>query len=146
MLETVYQVQSIKQVITEERKQFNKIGSPEDVLAVTEDIKDEDREIFLVIVLNTSNNVVAVHRNTVGTLGASLAHPREVFKTAILNNASSIILAHNHPGNSTEPSQDDIEVTDRMRGAGTILGIPLLDHMIVTPTNGYTSLKEQGYL
>lgn len=96
--------------------------------------------------LNTKNNVVAVHRCHVGSLNASLVHPREVFKSAILNNAASVIVAHQHPSVDISPSKEDINVTKRLVEAGKLLGIEVLDHLVVNSDNSFTSLKERGYI
>ena len=81
----------------------------------------------------------------VGSLNASVVHPRETFKAAILNNAASIIVAHQHPSGDSSPSQEDIHVTKRLKDAGQIIGIEVLDHLIVG-RNQFTSLKEKGYV
>lgn len=82
--------------------------------------------------LNTKNNVIVVHRCHVGSLNASLVHPRDVFKSAILNNAASVIVAHQHPSGDITPSMEDINVTRRLVEAGTLLGIEVLDHLVVS--------------
>ena len=89
---------------------------------------------------------MGLHRAHVGSLNASIVHPREVMKCAILNNAASIIVGHNHPSGDPTPSREDIEVTKRLAEAGKILGIDVLDHVIVTYTGKNVSLKEKGYL
>ena len=82
---------------------------------------------------------------SVGTLNKAIVHPREVFKTAILSNAASIMAFHNHPSGETTPSQQDIQLTNRLYEAGELLGIKLLDHLIIGDGT-FTSLKEKGYL
>ena len=82
---------------------------------------------------------------SVGTLNKASVHPREVFKTAILSNAASIMAFHNHPSGETTPSQQDIQLTNRLYEAGELLGIKLLDHLIIGDGT-FTSLKEKGYL
>ncbi len=94
--------------------------------------------------LNTRNNVVAVHRCHVGSLNASLVHPREVFKSAILNNAASVIVAHQHPSDDLLPSKADTMMTDRMNKLCELMGIPLIDHVIVGGDNReFFSFKEK---
>lgn len=147
-LEMVKEIVKVKQVVIEGETPREKITSPDDGARIaTKYIGDEDREVFLVLVLNTKNQVNAVHRCHIGSINASIVHPREVFKASILNNGASIIVAHNHPSYNSEPSREDIQVTKRLKEAGEILGIEVLDHLIVTdnPRN-YTSLKEKGYL
>jgi len=145
-MEKVYEVVSIKQVVRE-LEGVHTVRSPEDAAELAHQlIGDEDREVFLVMCLNTKNNVVAVHKAHIGSLNASIVHPRDVYKSAILNNAASIIVSHNHPSSNFSPSPEDIEVTERLQQAGKILGIDLLDHVIVTPNpNKFLSLKEKGY-
>lgn len=95
-METIYEVVRIKQVVRE-LEGVETVRSPQDVAKLAFDfIGDEDREVFLVMCLNTKNNVIAVHRAHIGSINASIVHPREIMKTAILNNAASIVVAHNH--------------------------------------------------
>ena len=122
------------------------IRSPRDVSKLAINIiGDEDREVFLVMGLNIKNEVVAVHRCHIGSLNASIVSPREIFKMAILNNCGAIIVAHNHPSNNCSPSKEDLDVTKRLVECGSIMGIDLLDHLIVSE-NSFISLKEKGYI
>jgi DNA repair protein RadC len=121
------------------------ISSPADVERLLRGrIGNLDRENFVVVLLNTKNEVIETSTVSVGTLGASLVHPREVFKPAIRASAASVILAHNHPSGKVEPSREDHEVTRRFGEAAGILGIEVLDHVIVG--DGYYSMKEHGML
>lgn len=148
-LKPIFEVVRIKQVIRKLEEPFTTytIRSPQDAkeLAIAQ-IGDEDREVFLVMMLNTKNQVIGLHRAHVGSLNASIVHPREVMKPAILNNAASIIVSHQHPSGNPSPSREDIEVTKRLVDAGQILGIEVLDHVIVSYTGEYVSLKEKGYM
>ncbi len=83
-------------------------------------------------------------RVSTGTMTSSIIHPREVFKTALLSSATSLLLLHNHPSGDPTPSCEDILITEKLKGAGEIMGIALLDHVIIG--DGYVSLKEKGYL
>lgn len=89
-----------------------------------------DQEQLVVACLDTKHRVQCVVKVTVGTLDASLVHPREIFKPAIIEGAAAILLSHNHPSGDTEPSREDIQVTDRITEAGKLLGISVLDHII----------------
>lgn len=109
-----------------------------------ERIGKEKKEHFTIICLDTRNNLI-VDDISIGTLNASLVHPREVFKKAILNNSSHVILAHNHPSGDPSPSGDDITTTKRLVESGKILGIAVTDHVIVTQNN-FVSLREQGFI
>jgi DNA repair protein RadC len=108
-------------------------------------LADLDREHFVVLALDARNRPIGAHTVSVGTLSASLVHPREVFKFAILANASSLILAHNHPSGDTAPSQDDIELTRRLVQAGELIGIQVLDHLVIGDGD-FFSLKEQNLM
>jgi DNA repair protein RadC len=121
------------------------ISSPADVERLLRGrITNLDRENFVVVLLNTKNEVIETSTVSVGTLGASLVHPREVFKPAVRASAASVILVHNHPSGKVEPSREDREVTRRLGEAAGILGIEVLDHVIVG--DGYFSMKEHGML
>jgi DNA repair protein RadC len=104
-----------------------------------------DREHFWRIDLDARSRVLGYEVVSVGTISASLVHPREVFKGAILNNAAAIIIAHNHPSQDVSPSAEDKEATRRIQRAGELLGIPLLDHMVLADERFY-SFKETGML
>ena len=125
-----------------------RISCPKDIYEVLTKvcrIQCNAEEVFILITLNIKNIVTGyfeVHR---GTINTSLAHPREVFKRALLNNASDIIVAHNHPSGDPNPSKEDIQITERLKEAGNLLGINLLDHIIVGEDK-YISLKEKGVL
>ena len=109
-----------------------------------EKIGKEKKEHFTVLCLDTRNNLI-INDISVGTLNASLVHPREVFNQAILSHASHVIVAHNHPSGDSSPSQEDIDTTKRLVEAGKIIGIAVVDHIIVTYTS-YLSLKEKGMI
>jgi DNA repair protein RadC len=121
------------------------ISSPEDVDGLLRGrIANLDRENFVVVLLNTKNEVLGFPTVSVGTLSASLVHPREVFKPAIRASAAGIVLAHNHPSGRVGPSREDREVTRRLKEASGIIGIEVLDHVILG--DGYFSMKEHGIL
>jgi DNA repair protein RadC len=121
------------------------ISSPADVDRLLRGrIANLDRENFVVVLLNTKNEVIESPLVSVGTLSAALVHPREVFKPAIRASAASVILAHNHPSGKVEPSREDREVTGRLVESAEILGIEVLDHVILG--DGFYSMKEYGEL
>ncbi|KAF5058342.1 hypothetical protein DSECCO2_347490 [anaerobic digester metagenome] len=107
-------------------------------------LEDLDREQVVVCCLDIKNQPTSVNVVSVGTLNASLIHPREVFKTAILTNAASILIYHNHPSGDPEPSKEDLSITKRIKEAGELMGIELLDHIIIGSEDRYYSLKELG--
>nr|WP_269433276.1 DNA repair protein RadC [Gracilibacillus massiliensis] len=122
------------------------IRSPEDGAEyVMEELCSLKQEHFVVLFLNTKNQVL--HRQTIfiGSLNASIVHPREVFREAVRRSAASIICAHNHPSGDPSPSQEDIHVTKRLLESGKMIGIELLDHLIIGD-HKFISLKEKGYL
>ena len=114
------------------------IDSPEKAAEQLSDISDKKQEYFVCLTLDGANRLIAKRTITIGTLTASLVHPREVFAEAIADRAASIIIAHNHPSGNLEASQADRDVTERLREAGELLGIQLLDHIIITKSSHMT--------
>ncbi len=108
-------------------------------------IGDCDRESFCILCLNTKNEPTALHQVSTGSLNASIVHPRETFKLAILANSASIIACHNHPSGQPDPSPEDMELTERLRDSGCLLGIELLDHIILGDGT-FVSMKERGLM
>ncbi|MBH1956950.1 DNA repair protein RadC [Candidatus Saccharibacteria bacterium] len=108
------------------------IDSPEKAVEQLADIRDKKQEYFVCLTLDGANRLIAKRIITIGTLTASLIHPREVFADAITDRAASIIVAHNHPSGNLETSQADRGVTSRLKEASAIIGIELIDHIIVT--------------
>jgi DNA repair protein RadC len=128
-----------------ELKNFD-IKDPEAVVkAIRASIKDKAKEHFKLILLNPRNKIIGISTIAIGTLNASLVHPREVFKDAIMHTAASVVLAHNHPSGDSEPSEDDIKITKKLVESGKILGIEVLDHIIITK-NGFKSLADEGLI
>ncbi len=126
-------------------KQAALILSPREVWEQLKDIRTNKKEHFVVFFLNTQNQEIVRETVSVGTLNASLIHPREVFEPAVKHLAAHVILAHNHPSGSLDPSEEDLSVTKRLVDSGRLLGIEVLDHIIVT-ASGYTSFKEKNLL
>jgi len=108
-------------------------------------LRYESKEHFVAMLLSTKNHVLATPTISVGTLNASIVHPRELFKEAINYSAASVILVHNHPSGDPTPSKEDIELTRRIAEAGKLLEISVLDHLIIGD-NKYVSLKEKGII
>lgn len=108
------------------------IDSPEKAVEQLADLRDKKQEYFVCLTLDGANRLIAKRIISIGTLTSSLVHPREVFAEAITDRAASIIVAHNHPSRSLEASRADTEVTERLLEAGELLGIPLLDHIIIS--------------
>lgn len=122
------------------------IRSPEDgANYCMEEMRFLTQEHFVCLYLNTKNQVLQKTTIFIGSLNASIVHPREVFKEAFRRSAASIICLHNHPSGDPTPSREDIEVTKRLAECGRIIGIEVLDHIIIGE-HKYVSLKEKGYL
>jgi DNA repair protein RadC len=119
------------------------IRKPQDIYQLSLDLISKEQEHFVVYFLNSKNRVIGRKTVFIGSLNASIVHPREVFRAAIENMSASIICVHNHPSGDPSPSPQDIIVTQRLHEAGEIIGIELLDHVIVS-RDGYVSLKERG--
>jgi DNA repair protein RadC len=120
------------------------VKTPEDVASlVRRRLKDKKKEYFLAILLDTRNQLIKVAEISIGSLEASIVHPREVFKEAISASAAAVIFAHNHPSGVPEASEDDINLTKRLAEAGEIVGIDVLDHIIIGDKK-YLSLKREG--
>ncbi len=110
-------------------------------------LADVDREHFVVIPLDQKNKVIGINTVSVGSLTASVVHPRECFKPAILSNAAAILLAHNHPSGQPQPSQEDRVLTVRLVAAGKLLGVSVLDHVIIGDgTTAYFSFADEGLM
>jgi DNA repair protein RadC len=123
-----------------------KISSPGEIADIFIPIlKDELKERFIVVCLNSANKIIKYEVISVGNLNSSIVHPREVFKVAIENNSASIILIHNHPSGNPDPSNEDISITKKIVETGTIMSIPVFDHIIIAGNN-FTSFVEKRLL
>ncbi len=123
-----------------------KITTPRQVFDLLEpELSKKKKEFFKIICLDTRSKVVAIETISVGSLDTSLAHPREIFYSAIKNTAASFIIVHNHPSGDPTPSQDDIEITKKLKKLSEMLKIPLVDHVIIGGQE-YYSFKENGVL
>ena len=127
-------------------KQFN---SGDNVAQFILDSLKSDRfttERFMVFLLDAKLKVIGYNEVSRGSLDSAPVHPREVFAPAVhMPKCAAVIVAHNHPSGDPKPSREDIEVTNRLKHAGEILGIPLIDH-VITGFNCWTSLKTEGYI
>ena len=119
--------------------------TPKDVWERMEDIRGNKKEHFVVFYLDSKNQEIKRDTVSIGSLNSSVVHPREVFEPAVRNLSSQVILAHNHPSGCIDPSDNDIELVDRLVDAGSILGIEVLDHIIVTK-DGFLSFNEKGLM
>ncbi|WDV06153.1 RadC family protein [Lysinibacillus irui] len=135
------QLARMNPVTTEQRF---KIRSPQDAYTYLQDLQHLQQEHFVVLGLNTKNEIMFRKTIFVGSLNASICHPREIMKELIKRSCACAILSHNHPSGDTTPSPEDIQVTERLVGAGNIIGITIIDHVIIG-SNKYLSMKEKGY-
>jgi len=121
------------------------VRRPEDLHGLLRrEFRGLDRERFLALYLDSRHRVQAVETVSIGSLNASLVHPREVFKPAVLLSAAAVIVAHNHPSGNARPSGDDLDLTARLDRCGELLGVALLDHLVVGDTE-VTSIREYGW-
>ena len=121
------------------------LSNPQAVIKLLADTFHEyDREVVAIVNLKSNLQPISMNIVSMGALDQSVVHPREVMKTAILSNAASILMVHNHPSGKTEPSKQDILITDRMNQVCELMGIPLLDHVIVGPRDSYYSFDGVG--
>jgi len=121
------------------------VRGPESIYDHCRDIRSSNREHFVAFYLNSRHQILRREVVSIGSLNASIVHPREVFRPAIVLCAAALVLAHNHPSGDTAPSEEDLAITRRLKEAGRLLGIELVDHVIVAES-GYTSMRERKLL
>ena len=121
------------------------IHSPEDTIKIISGLKNNKKENFVALYLDARNKLIYQETISIGSLNASIVHPREVFEPAIQYLAAQIILAHNHPSGDPEPSTEDLAITKRLVESGKILGIEITDHIILAK-NGFVSFKAKRLL
>lgn len=134
-----------KRFARESRASGTPVRAPQDVARLfMDEMKHYDREHFKAAFLNTKNQIIKVVTVSIGSLNASIVHPREILKPAIVASAASIVLIHNHPTGDPSPSREDVEFTRRFARCGELIGIELLDHIVIG-ADRFQSLKESGY-
>lgn len=116
------------------------VNAPEQALPYLAFLKNALQEHFVMISLNSANNIIEIHTLTIGLANQTQVHPREAFVKAIENRAVGVIFAHNHPSGNLSPSADDLSITKTLCRAGQLLCIPVLDHLIIS-SSGFLSLK-----
>lgn len=121
-----------------------RFSSPRQIAEMFSALRDECKEHFIVLHLDGKNRILCLDRVSTGSLNQSIVHPREVFKTALLSSAAAILLIHNHPTGDCEPSNEDTVITRRLKEAGDLIGIKVLDHIIIG--DDYKSFVEAGLL
>lgn len=134
-----------RRLATKDLEERFTIRSPEDAATfLMQDMTSLQQEHFVCLFLNVKNQVLHKQTIFVGSLNASIVHPREIFREAVKRSAASIICAHNHPSGIPTPSPEDVDVTTRLYEAGKIVGVDLLDHIIIGD-HQFISMKEKGY-
>lgn len=134
-----------RRIFENKKVNISQLLSPQDVFDNLKDIRVSKKEHFVVFFLDSRNQEIKREVISIGTINASLVHPREVFEPAVKYLAVQVILAHNHPSGDLEPSEEDLTVNKRLVEAGKLLGIEVLDHIIVTK-DSFISFKEKGLL
>ena len=123
-----------------------KVRSPKDVYTLMyPKMREQKKEKFITLYLDTKNQILKEETVSIGSLNASIVHPREVFKSALLESSASVIMVHNHPSGDPSPSREDIMVTEKLVEGGKLLGIDVLDHIIIGDGK-YVSLKDEGFV
>lgn len=144
-IKAIYETVTVREEITDYLKPGNRFSSPQQVYETFSFLMKETKEMFLTLHLDGKNRIMAMDMVSIGSLNQSIVHPREVFKTACLSNAAALILIHQHPSGDPAPSSEDVSITRRLKEAGEIMGIRVLDHVIVGDGT-YFSFTEGGML
>ncbi|AKB28540.1 DNA repair protein RadC [Methanosarcina siciliae T4/M] len=140
----VFELARRLEIFVEEPKR--KICSPKDVYSLMYPrMREQKKEKFITLYLDTKNQILKEEVVSIGSLNASIVHPREVFKSALLESSASVIMVHNHPSGDPSPSREDIMVTEKLVEGGKLLGIDILDHIIIGDGR-YVSLKDEGFV
>jgi DNA repair protein RadC len=140
----VYETLIIREDVANYFSPLTRYTSPEQVFLAFRFLQHETKEYFFSLHMDGKNRTICIDPVSVGTLNQSLVHPREVFSPALKSKAAGIILVHNHPTGSTDPSREDMEITKRLKEAGELLGIKVIDHIIIGET--YLSFVSQGLI
>ncbi|HIJ81313.1 MAG TPA: DNA repair protein RadC [Desulfuromonadales bacterium] len=130
-IKAVYETLTVREDITAYLKTGTRYTAPSQVFDTFSFLMKETKEMFVTLHLDGKNRIICMDLVSIGSLNQSIVHPREVFKTACLSNAAAIILVHQHPTGDSTPSSEDIAITKRLKEAGEIMGIKVLDHIIV---------------
>jgi DNA repair protein RadC len=131
------------EIVSTRKRATAKILGPADVWELLKKYVKKDREHLFVLTLNGSHAVISVCIVSIGLANRTIVHPREVFKRAITDNATGIIAVHNHPSGNLTPSEEDEEVFGRLKEAGEVLGIGLVDFVIITKSGYFSFVKRE---
>ena len=143
VIRPVWETLTINEVASNYFDGQSQFTSSHEVFALFNFLKYETKEHFLALHLDSKNRILCLDRVSSGSLNASIVHPREVFKTALLSSAAAILFVHNHPSGNPDPSREDLELTTRLKQAGDLLGLRVLDHIIIGEDR-YISLADKG--
>ncbi len=144
-IKAVYETLTVREEVANYLKAGMRYTAPSQVYDTFSFLMQETKENFITLHLDGKNRIMAMDLVSIGSLNQSIVHPREVFKTACLSNAAALILIHQHPTGDSSPSSEDIAITRRLKEAGEILGIRVLDHVIIG-SGEYLSFVERGLL
>lgn len=133
-IRAVYETNHVSEEVSKYLNPLDRFTSPDQIFNAFRFLTQETKEYFLSILLDGKNRILCMDVVSIGSLNQSIVHPREVFKTAMLTSAAAMVLIHNHPSGSPEPSREDREITRRLKEAGELLGVSMLDHIIIGDT------------
>ena len=145
VIKATWETLTIKEALPDYLINSRKITSSSDVYQLFRYLTLEAKEHFIALHLDTKNKIICVDQVSVGSLSASIVHPREVMKSCMLSSCAGLVLVHNHPSQDPAPSREDIEITKRLKECCELLGIRLLDHVVIGD-EGYVSLADRGLL
>jgi len=142
-IRAVYELLEVREEVQAYLPPDRRYTSPDQISKLFSFLLTEAKEYFFTMHMDGKNRISCIDCVSIGSLNQCIVHPREVFKTALLSNAAAIILVHNHPTGDPSPSSEDIAITRRLKEAGELLGIKVLDHVIVG-SDGVCSFVERG--
>ena len=145
VIKPVWETLSINEPLPDYLRTNRRIKTSNDLYHLFRYLVNETKEHFLCLHLDSKNKILCVDQVSVGSLNASIVHPRDCLKSAILSSAAAIAFVHNHPSGDPEPSREDLELTTRLKQAGDLLGLRVLDHIIIGEDR-YVSLADQGLI
>ena len=145
VIRPVWETLTIHEVAASYIGSRSRITTSQEVFELFHFLKDETKEHFIALHLDSKNRILCIENVSTGSLNASIVHPREVFKGVLLSSAAALILLHNHPSGDPTPSREDLELTGRLKEAGELLGVRVLDHVIIG-SGCYVSLADRGLI
>lgn len=144
-IKAVYQTMTVSEPISSYFTKNTRYTAPRQVFEMFQFLMQETKEVFITLHLDGKNKIICCDLVSIGSLNQAIVHPREVFKTACLSNAAAVILIHQHPTGDPAASPEDVSITRRLKEAGDIMGIKVLDHIIIG-NDDYLSFVERGLL